>query len=168
MNGENISLRPVEPQDLDLIYKWENDPELWIVSSTHTPFSRNTLQKYLDSIHDIFKDEQLRMVITDQKNDIGLVDLFEMNTINRRVGVGILIDVKYRNHGYASEAIRLILDYAFNTLHMNQVFCNILEDNQVSINLFEKLGFKNSGRKKSWVLKDDKWHDELIYQKFRS
>lgn len=47
MNDENILIRALEPEDLEYLYKWENDMDLWEVSDTLTPFSHFTLKNTL-------------------------------------------------------------------------------------------------------------------------
>lgn len=49
MQDENILIRALEPEDLEYLYKWENDMDLWDVSDTLTPFSHFTLKKYIEN-----------------------------------------------------------------------------------------------------------------------
>lgn len=163
--GKNIELRAVEPADLEILYSIENNQKNWIISGTHTPFSKNTLKKYIENIHDIYKDEQLRLVIQKDGLPIGLLDLFNFNPTHKRVGIGILIEPDYRKQGLALEALEIGLNYCKENLNLNQVYCDILEDNVESIKLFEGLGFENCGRKKEWILQHGVWKDELSYQK---
>jgi diamine N-acetyltransferase len=46
IKGENIHLRALEPEDVDVLYKWENNREIWHVSNTQTPFSRYVLEQF--------------------------------------------------------------------------------------------------------------------------
>ena len=65
MQDENILIRALEPEDLEYLYKWENDMDLWDVSDTLTPFSHFTLKKYIENAHvDIYTSKQLRLMIT--------------------------------------------------------------------------------------------------------
>ena len=60
-----VRLRALEPEDLEYLYKWENDMDLWDVSDTLTPFSHFTLKKYIENAHvDIYTSKQLRLMIT--------------------------------------------------------------------------------------------------------
>lgn len=69
MNDENILLRALEPEDLEYLYKWENDMDLWDVSDTLTPFSHYTLKKYIENSHeDIYTSKQLRLMIVRQED----------------------------------------------------------------------------------------------------
>ena len=168
LQGDVILLRALEPSDLDFLYKLENDESVWEVSNTSTPYSKFVLKQYLDNAHrDIYEVKQLRLVIctcTD-KRAIGFVDLFDFEPRHRRVGVGIVIFSETdRNKGYASEALQLIANYAFTHLKVHQLYANISEDNSVSIQLFEKLGYTLAGTKKDWLTASSGFKSELLYQ----
>ena len=90
--GENIRLRALEPEDLDLFYKWENDSSIWKISQTYKPFSRYLLKRYLENAHqDIFTVKQLRLMIERDGVAIGTIDLFDYEPMHARVGLGIWI-----------------------------------------------------------------------------
>ena len=163
-----IKLRALEPEDLDLLYKWENDPSVWHLSTTLSPFSRYTLNKYIEqSGQDIFEAKQLRLVITKKADGsaIGAVDLFEFDPYHLRAGVGILIaDPHDRKQGFAGETLETLIEYTFRTLSLKQLWCNISEDNQESLKLFIRYGFLITGQKKDWMRKEDKWYSEYFLQ----
>src|SRR5665811_1054943 len=103
-----ITLRPLEPEDIDLLYRWENDIEIWEVSNTKTPFSKHILAQYIaESAKDIYETKQLRLIIGNEKlQAVGAVDLFDFEPYHLRAGVGILIHNKTdQNRGYASDAL---------------------------------------------------------------
>ncbi|OFY82479.1 MAG: GNAT family N-acetyltransferase [Bacteroidetes bacterium RIFCSPLOWO2_12_FULL_35_15] len=170
LTGEKISLRAIEPQDIDLLYQWENDTENWTVSNTQTPFSRFVLEQYIATAHeDIYSVKQLRLIICDPENKaIGSIDLFDFEPNHLRAGIGILIaDKTDRKKGYASEALSLLTNYCFFSLNLHQIYCNITTDNETSILLFQKHGFQITGIKKQWIRDGDKYKDELILQLVR-
>jgi diamine N-acetyltransferase len=171
--SENIKLRAIEPSDLDIIFQWENNPENWLISNTTVPFSKHVLNKYIENAHqDIYEARQLRLMIDlmDPKgniiNVIGTIDLFDFDPRHRRAGVGILIAQKEnRRQGLASEALSVLADYAFGTLHLHQLYCNIAYDNKASLNLFKKHGFVEVGVKKDWLRRNREWLDVILLQK---
>jgi diamine N-acetyltransferase len=167
MTGTNIQLRAPEPSDIDLLYQWENDRQIWPVSNTIAPFSRFVLEQYiLNSHQDIYTTKQLRLMInlTGEEKTIGTVDLFEFDPGHRRVGLGILINKNERDKGYAKETLDLIIDYCFNTLMVHQIYCNISSENKISLKLFRSKGFEIIGIKKEWLLLNNKWNDEYLLQ----
>jgi len=166
MKGEQIFLRAVEPTDLDAMYRWENDPDNWLVSNTSNPFSKHVLEQYVFAVHDLMKDGQVRLVIclNDSKEAIGAIDLFELDPKHSRVGVGILVDKDQRGKGVAAEALALVIDHCFITLGLHQVFCDVLSDNESSMKLFKSKGFLETSVKKEWLWHDGKWKDEHLLQ----
>ena len=62
----------------------------------------------------------------------------------------------------------LLCDYAFSTLDLHQLYANILEDNETSIHLFQKMGFEEIGVKKEWVRTNQGFKNEIMYQKINS
>ena len=172
LENDNIKLRALEPEDIEILYQWENDTAVWPVSNTLAPFSEATLKEYLETAqYDIFATRQLRLVIVDKKADIsiGFIDLFEFDPLHMRAGVGILIGLEgYRGKGLAQEAIALIEEYAFSYLRLNQLYTYVDETNEGSIQLFEKSGFMNTSSLRDWKNQGGDWIDVLIYQKFKS
>lgn len=169
MRSENLQLRALEPADIDLLYKWENDTGIWHLSSTLTPFSRFAIEQYvMNSSEDIFVAKQLRMMIDQRMGKepatIGCVDLFDFDPANMRAGLGIMIIEKARGKGYASEALDMIMDYAFNLLGLHQLYANVLSENDASLYLFKKKHFQVIGVKKEWVRSKSGWTDEYMLQ----
>jgi len=165
---KEIKLRAPEPEDISLLYSWENDQDIWQLSNTLTPYSKYTLRKYIEnSGRSIFETCQLRLMIdiASDSTTIGAVDLFDFDPFHLRAGIGILIAEKsHRKKGYATMAVEFMIDYSFNRLKMHQLYCNILIDNTESINLFTSLGFEQIGIKKEWIRSEDGFKDELIFQ----
>lgn len=169
MRYKNIKLRALEPEDLELLYEWENDQSYWSVSNTIAPFSRYILKRYLEnSDKNIYETGELRLMIDhiDDKKTIGTIDIFEFDPFHQRAGIGILIaDEAYRGKGLASMALKCLMDYCFKTLQLHQLFCNILSSNNESMELFTQNGFEKSGIKKDWVRTETGYLDEYMFQK---
>jgi diamine N-acetyltransferase len=168
MKYKDIRLRALEPEDLELLYSWENNLSYWILSSTVVPFSKYTLKLYLENSHkDIYETGQLRLMIEHIADNatIGTIDIFDFDSFHKRAGVGILIaNEDYRRKGFASMALKCLIDYCFSTLQLHQLFCNILANNCESMDLFKKTGFVQSGIKKDWIKTPDGYLDEYLFQ----
>ena len=170
MKTEELVLRALEPEDIDLLYQWENNIEIWEVSNTLTPFSKHQLKKYIDQAQlDIFQTKQLRLIIEleQSKQVIGMIDLFDFDAFHQRGGVGIIIHKEHRQKGYAFDALNMFTDYCFNSLALKQLYANISESNNASIQLFEKSGFMLVGTKKAWRKTKNGFEDERLYQLLR-
>lgn len=168
MRYKEIKLRALEPEDLELLYEWENNESYWAISNTISPFSKYTLKRYLENSHkSIYESGQLRLMIEhiEDKMTIGTVDLFDFDPFHRRAGLGILIaNEAYRRKGFASMALSGLIEYCFNTLQLHQLYCNIDANNAESMELFKKLGFVQSGLRKEWIKTPDGYIDEHFYQ----
>lgn len=168
LTGNTFYLRALEPEDLEFIYRLENDEAIWEVSNTQTPYSRFLIRQYLENAHqDIYEAKQLRLAIC--KNGsfeaLGLIDLFDFDAVNQRAGIGIIIqDPENRSKGMGSEALELLINYAFHKLQLHQLYANIDLGNVASISLFTNFGFQLAGVKKDWIKKDNMYHDEALYQ----
>jgi len=170
LTGKLINLRAVEPADTDQLLSWENDTSIWRVSNTLVPYSRYDIEEYvLNSHRDLFASRQLRLMIDtlpreNNMETIGILDLFDFDPLNLRAGIGILIRKESRIKGYASEALELIIRYAFDLLLLHQLFCYIDATNIPSQRLFEKAGFIRTGTRRDWQNLGDRWIDEYFYQ----
>ena len=170
LKGKIVSLRAIEPSDIDVLYQWENDTETWNVSNTQTPYSRFVLEQYIASAHqDIYSVKQLRLMIcNEEERAVGSIDLFDFDPNHLRAGIGILVaDKSDRKKGYAFDALNVLVDYCFSILNLHQLYCNITIDNEASILLFQKQGFQVTGIKKQWVRDGDVYKDELLLQKIK-
>src|SRR5690606_25565469 len=108
------------------------------------PYSKFVLEQYLENATlDIYTIKRLRLVICNQNEEaVGAIDLFDFDPLHRRAGIGVMILAEHRSHGYASDAIELLLQYCQHTLQLHQVYCSIITTNLPSINLFTKAEFQ--------------------------
>lgn len=167
LQNDKLKLRAPELDDLDIIFKWENDTDIWNLSQTQLPFSRFDIEQFiLQSNHDIHVEKQYRFIIESihDKNIVGAIDIFDFDAKNKRAGVGILVDKNYRKLGLGSQALDILIEYAKTTLGLHQLYCNILLSNLVSLHLFKKKHFQEIGVKKDWVFSNGKYHDEVVLQ----
>lgn len=168
LEGENLFLRALEPDDLEFVYAVENDESMWEVSNTQTPYSKFLIRQYLENSHqDIYEAKQLRLVICKKgsADALGLIDLFDFDPKNRRAGIGIIVKNEVdRSSGIGKQALGLVISYAFSQLQLHQLFANISEENRVSIALFTTFGFEKIGVKKDWNFTNNSYHDEGLYQ----
>jgi diamine N-acetyltransferase len=168
LENEQLKLRPLEPEDLDILYKWENDTRLWVHGHTLSPYSKLSLRQYIANAieQDVFQSRQLRLMIDLKKENktIGTVDLYDLDIRNLRAGIGILIDEAHRNKNYARESLEIVKEYAFSFLHLHQLYAYILPGNRHSVRLFKEAGFIRNGILKDWVHQDAGYSDAAIYQ----
>lgn len=156
----------MEPSDIDKIYLWENDPEVWRVSGTTAPLSLQRIAQFIEEQnYDLYATRQMRLVIECDGTAVGTLDIVDFDPQHLRFGIGILIYApEARRRGYATAAIEAVKRYARETLMLKQIWASIAADNAASIALFEDCGFTHCGTRKSWLRCYDRYIDQLEYQ----
>ncbi len=169
IEGELIRLRAVEPEDIDPMYRWENDPSVWRVSDTTAPFSRHTLERFIEEQQfDLYQTRQQRLIIETLagRQVVGALDLFEFDPLNGRAGIGLLIyPANARGKGYAKDAVSTVCRYGREVLRLHQLWGNVGATNEASLALFRKAGFTEIGIKRDWLWTPDGYTDEILFQK---
>lgn len=168
---EIIGLRAPEPEDLDLLYMWENDSSLWNVGNAVAPYSRKQLWEYIETYEpDIFKSRQLRFVITEraESKPVGTIDLYDFDPVNRHAFVGILMDTRYRKKGVARRAVTLLSEYCRVHLGMHSLLAVTAVGNEGGLRLFSSCGFRSCGCFRSWIRKGNIYEDAIILQRLFS
>lgn len=170
LTNDRIYLRAVEPEDLEIFYRMENDPAFWEISSFTVPYSRYVLTQYIEnSANDMFADKQLRLMIVRKTDHItlGTIDLTDFIPLHSRAAVGIALLEEYRGNGYAKDALSLLCDYVFGFLRIKQLYAHIPVNNEASRKLFANSGFQECGIMKDWVLIGDSYKDVVMMQLIR-
>lgn len=155
LQNEILQLRAVEPDDAQTIFDWENDVELWASSSTREPFSRFSIEQFLLNYDkNIYQNQQLRLMIEEKKTkfSVGCIDFFNFEPAHLRAEIGLLIDKNFQGRGFAYFAVELLENYAFQMLHLHQIYCHISAENSACLRVFEKRNFKNVATLKDWIL----------------
>jgi diamine N-acetyltransferase len=155
LDNDIIRLRAPEPKDVTSIFIWENDSSQWETGNTFSPYSRFVLEQHITgSGNDIYEFKQLRLIIELQESGtaIGIIDLYDFDPHHRHAGVGILIDPAHQRKGYATNALKLLVDYAFSFVKIHHLYAYIPVTNTPSLHLFEQCGFETMGVLKDWLL----------------
>ena len=168
-------MRKIEPSDLPFLYQWENDATMWADSDTHNPLSRHDLHQYIENTTgDIYRDGQLRLIIEDSQLStlnsplstkiVGCIDLFDFDARNRKAAIGMYIAPDARGRGVGKQAVQLLLDYAFNLLHLRMVYAIISVNNVACSRLYEQMDFLPSSPLRAWTLEGD----AIVWQKMNT
>lgn len=168
LENEKIRLRALEPEDLEPLYRWENNPELWGVGNTLSPYSRYILREYITESHrDIFEAKQLRLMIELRSTGaaVGMVDLYDLEVHHRRAGIGILLDPVYQGNGLATEAVNLLVEYAYSLLNFHQLYVHVPVKNEPSKALFTRCGFTITGILSDWIVIEGGYSDVIAMQR---
>ena len=159
---------------------------MWADSDTHNPLSRHDLHQYIENTTgDIYRDGQLRLIITNlQQSDLpstgeatlqpqsgdltsslpcilGCIDLFDFDARNRKAAIGMYIAPEARGKGVGKQTVQLLLEYAFNFLHLRMVYAIISVHNTACSHIYEQMGFTPSSPLANWTLEGD----AILWQK---
>ena len=167
ISNDIVTLRSLEPTDLDVLYRWENDTELWTVSNIMAPSPKSYLWQYLQNYDsDIYKTQQLRLIITltATGEPVGTVDLTNFDPLNNRAELGIMVDKSHQGKGLASEAVKLTIGYVRDYLGLFQLYSLVPVENTACSTLLKHHGFTTSGLLKKWLNHGEVCHDVEIMQ----
>ena len=159
--GERIYLSPRSIDDAELFTEWLNDFET--TDYTGRSGQLTTLvgeRKYLEE--NSTPEATFAIVTLNDDKMIGTIGLESINTINRTATLGIFIgDKEFRNQGYGTEAMRLILDYGFNYLNLHNIKLDLMEFNERALACYKKCGFKEYGRRRKCEFVNGKYYDSI-------
>lgn len=167
LSGKLIKLRTHKQSDVDDICKNIRDKEIQKYTlKIPFPYLKSHA---VDFIKQTVKNRKLKIAcefaITEIDEDIviGGISLMNIDSKNKNAELGYWLGKKYRNKGYISEAIRLILKFAFNELKLNKIYAQLWEKNLASIKVLKKNGFKKEGLLREAVYKFGKWENDLVF-----
>lgn len=150
----NIILRAPELEDIHLLYKWENDENVWADSCTIAPYSLNQLTEYIANYDgDIYKARQLRLMIEDKDSGetVGCIDLYDYDPINNHCFIGFIISPTHRLKGYAHIAVGKAANYCKSRLSMVQLVAITSVNNIGCKKVLINNGFTCSGLLRKWI-----------------
>ena len=163
-----VRLRAIEPEDLDTLYKIENDRTLWRIGPTNVPYSRFALHQYIeDSTSDIYIDKQVRLMIDNEDGEtVGIIDLMNFSPQHKRAEAGIVIMVPFRRQGYGTAALSELIVYAKEVLHLHQLYIVVSLENSESVRLFTAQGFCQTAVLTDWLFDGKEYQDAYLMQLF--
>jgi RimJ/RimL family protein N-acetyltransferase len=165
VRGERVSLRPLAEGDLPLVRRWRSDPEVtryWI--SERAPSQEEVWAWYVGNRE---SGTLTWAILGEEGTPIGYINLFDLDRENRRAELALMIGERASwGRGYARDALRALLGYAFNALPaglgLHKVTLTVFAENQAARRVYLACGFREDG-----VLRDDfyragRWHDQIL------
>jgi RimJ/RimL family protein N-acetyltransferase len=165
LTGDTVYLREVRQSDVnDNYYRWMNDPEInQYLETRYFPRSKDNIADFVKSMDG--NSNEILFAICDIKSDrhIGNIKIGPINWIHRYADISLLIGEKdFWGKGVATQAIRLVTEFGFNTLNLHKIKAGCYEANGGSAKAFEKVGFQREGLlKKQWIVNGE-FQDEIL------
>jgi RimJ/RimL family protein N-acetyltransferase len=164
--GQNVFLRGLEVTDADIIRKYWNSSELQQYMSKPRIVSKEEEEAWIRKSWEIrYKGEAYIFGIMhiDEKQYIGNIELRMINTIAKRGMLGIMIfNPDYWGKGYGEEAIKLILQFGFETLNLKTVELEVFDFNKRAQMCYKKVGFVEIGKKRDAHFAKGQFYDVII------
>lgn len=159
--GDRIYLSPRNSEDVELFTQWLNDFETTdYLGRSGQLISLEGERKYLEENY--AAEATFAIVTLDNDKMIGTVSLENINNINRTATLGIFIgDKDYRSKGYGTEAIRLILEYGFKYMNLQNIKLDLMAFNERALKCYQKCGFKEYGRRRKCKFVNGTYYDSI-------
>lgn len=167
IKGERIRLRKLRLSDAQDIYKNLQDKEMvkWTLNIPW-PYKKEHAIKWIRATHYGIKKRKeysFAIVLKDENKLIGAVSLMHIDWKHKNAELGYWVGKKYWGKGYATEAVKLILKFAFRRLKLHRVWAGLFEENIASRRVLEKNGFKLEGILRENRFRYNRWHNDLRF-----
>lgn len=153
------NLRKLELKDIPFMLEWMCDDECKNIFQKD--FNSIREEQLKDFIENSFSSCNQNFAIIDEEDNeyLGTISLKNIDYKNRNAEYAISTRKKCRGTGINTEATKQLLNYAFNELHLNKVYLNVLSNNIRAISFYKKIGFKYEGTAKSHILINNNYMD---------
>ena len=169
-SGSRVELIPVDiEKDMEVFERWNRDSDYLRLLDDFpaTQYSASMVKEWIE------KDEGdgLLMMIRELETQktIGFIELGGHDWLAHNAWVGIGIgEPDYRGKGYGTEAMNLILKFAFHAQNLHRVNLGVFGFNTRAVKSYEKCGFKYEGTEREYIFKEDQRWDMLMMGVLRS
>lgn len=165
LKGKKVVLRPLYKEtDLEKSLKWINDVEIRNFVTAFLPSTKKQEEEWFDK-----EDDGIRLAIETKRGEyIGNISLFGLDYIHGTAEIGIIIgERKYRNNGYGTDAVMLLLGYGFNELNLRKIKWRSLASNKRSIGCSEKCGYIVEGIQKEEIFVNGEYVNMVLLAIFK-
>ena len=165
INGDRLYLSPINIEDIDKYIEWMNDKN--ITDKIHSTHKIINIENEKEWINNVLLNGEYVFGILKKDGDIliGNCSIMNLNLIDRTATLGIFIgDQENQHQGYGQETLKLLLNYGFNILNLNNINLGVFDFNENAIKCYKSVGFKEYGRRHECYYLDGKYHDEIFME----
>jgi len=161
--GERVYLRPVEREDLVHIRKWANDPQIRRLTGEVRPMTAAAAERFFEKVNNDEDRVWFMVVLREDDRVIGEAGLLRMFPAWRATDLSIILgEVDAWGQGYGTEAIKLLLDYAFGSLNFHRVAIGVVGFNERALRFYERVGFRREGVQRDGYYHGGRYHDFVM------
>ena len=168
--GRKVLLRPPRASDWQLLYEEERDSEgiQLLEAGIQLPRSperiQETMKEWLERYNKQDDATSLVFIVeTPDEQPVGMAVLHSRNARNGTFSFAIRIYRLYRGHGYAKDAVQILLKYGFEELRYQKANSVTTSNNEASIYMHQELGFRIEGRLRHNVYTGGEYSDEVLF-----
>ena len=163
IEGERVQLRPMEEGDTDAVVHMRSEPSVLAQLFSDEPPTREGHLRWLAAVRARGDRQEFMIVDRASGRSVGTIGLSQIDRKHQRAEYGVLIgEADARGKGLASEASRLLLDYAFTTLGLNRVYLHVFPENEAAVRLYERVGFEREGLLRRHLYKNGRFRDVIV------
>jgi len=165
IKGNIVTLRAPELDDIPLLHKWSNDPEIWnMLGGWHFPFSSRSTEDWVKNRKDANLTGHVFCIDTPEEGLIGTANLVDIDWKNKNAFHGMMIGKEnLRGKGYALDTLFTIMRYSFMELGLNRLNGDMIDYNKRSLRFYlEKGGWVKEGVLRDWFYRNGKYHDKVV------
>ena len=168
VDDHEVSLRPIERRDLEMLNRWKNDEETYrYLGGGYAPTSVDIQEGWLESLMDMGGSSRRFIIEHSDIGSVGMIGLYDINWVHRTCDLGIFLGEKAaRGHGVASRAYLLIEAYAHRYLNLRKIKASVVSDHASAVNMYERLGFRHAGALYAERFIDGAYRDLMLMEKF--
>ncbi len=136
-------------------------------SSLPFPYKESHAKEWISHQNENFKKDLVYdFAIVDKSDDriIGSISMFNIPK-HKKTSIGYMIGKDYWGKGYATEALKAVIEYAFSEKGYHKVSAQHIEDNAASGRVMQKAGMIFEGKRVDEVYKDQKFYTTMVYYK---
>ncbi len=161
LEGDRISLRTVEKEDIEFLRDGVNHPEVRKHMGNTGPQNLESEEEFFENI--VEASDGIHLLICREDEPMGIVKLEEKEKPSNIAELGLWLHPEFHSKGYGTEAIELIVEHGFRQLNYQKLYARAHEDNKGSQRIWEKHGFEKEGQLREHVLVEGEHRDMIYY-----
>lgn len=162
--GEGVELQRHKRRNYPLYARWYEDEEVWRLTSwAAAPMRHAAVQRLFENRETSTMEDSFAIHRTGEEKPIGVIGLTNISEANDSAELSIIVGEREdREQGLGTEAIRVLLRYAFGELGLSRVGLSVFEFNRPAITAYQKIGFQEEGRLRGAIRRDEASHDAIL------
>ncbi|WP_132058443.1 GNAT family N-acetyltransferase [Halorussus amylolyticus] len=162
LSGERVDLRVTEREDIDFLQRARSDPDLRTPLTFTEPQTREQVEEFYENTIAADNGDANFLICRDGEDEpIGEANLFRVERDHAEVAYWL--DADARGHGYATGAASLLLEYGFETRGLHRLYAKVVDFNDDSRRLLQRLGFSEEGRFRDHEFLNGEYRDVVVY-----